>query len=91
MDHLIQEEIEKLNKSIKEMSDLDISNFLENNTKRYHDISQAIDKEKKEVFNLVLVLKYKIFLLEESKKKWIVYSFFVTVILLGIVITLLQF
>jgi len=79
-----EQEIEKLNQEVVKMRGLDIDNFLESKTKEYQDIEQII-QDKKEIFKTILVLKYKIFILEKSRKKWILYSFFVTLALLSII------
>ena len=79
-----EQEIEKLNQVVVKMRGLDIDNFLESKTKEYQDIEQII-QDKKEIFKTILVLKYKIFILEKSRKKWILYSFFVTLALLSII------
>lgn len=77
-------EIEKLNQEVVKMDSLDLFNFLESKTKTYQDIEQTINQVDGEVFKTILALKYKIFILENSKKKWITYSFFVTVIMLSV-------
>ena len=63
-----EQEIEKLNQEVVKMRGLDIDNFLESKTKEYQDIEQII-QDKKEIFKTILVLKYKIFILEKSRKE----------------------
>ncbi|MDO8604590.1 MAG: hypothetical protein Q7K40_04340 [bacterium] len=86
-----EKEILKLNDEVLKMNSLDFANFLEKKTKTYQDVEQTVSQGGDVAFKTILALKYKVFILENSKKKLIVYSFLLTIIIVPLIIQSLSF
>lgn len=87
---MTEKEVIKLNQEVIKMSNLDLLNFIDEKTRNYQDVEDTVNfRDKEVVIKIILALKYHVFTLEESRKKWVTYSFFVTLILLSIIMLFL--
>lgn len=87
---MTEKEIIKLNQEVVKMSSLDLLNFIGKQTENYQDVGDTVNFRNKEVvIKTILALKYQVFTLEESRKKWVTCSFFITIILLSVLMLFL--